>query len=103
VGVGAGVDRDGVTAPGGADMVRHHRPHGTLGGQTPYERLRQKTAGTTPSKRSTSAAHSHHGDSHHGPVLRQQIRDTCPPTDVRQARSLLSMWGQRTDLPIPRF
>jgi transposase InsO family protein len=25
------------------DYYNYHRPHGTLGGQTPYERLRQKT------------------------------------------------------------
>lgn len=29
-------------------FYNYHRPHGALGGQTPYERLRQKTAGTTP-------------------------------------------------------
>ena len=26
------------------DYYNYHRPHGALGGQTPYERLRQKTA-----------------------------------------------------------
>jgi transposase InsO family protein len=26
------------------DFYNYHRPHGALGGQTPYERLRQKTA-----------------------------------------------------------
>jgi transposase InsO family protein len=25
------------------DYYNYHRPHGGLGGQTPYERLRQKT------------------------------------------------------------
>jgi transposase InsO family protein len=25
------------------DFYNYHRPHGGLGGQTPYERLRQKT------------------------------------------------------------
>jgi transposase InsO family protein len=31
------------------DFYNYHRPHGSLGGQTPYERLRQKTtAATTP-------------------------------------------------------
>jgi transposase InsO family protein len=25
------------------DFYNYHRPHGSLGGQTPYERLRQKT------------------------------------------------------------
>ena len=25
------------------DFYNYHRPHGALGGQTPYERLRQKT------------------------------------------------------------
>ena len=25
------------------DYYNFHRPHGSLGGQTPYERLRQKT------------------------------------------------------------
>ena len=25
-------------------FYNYHRPHGALGGQTPYERLRQKTA-----------------------------------------------------------
>jgi transposase InsO family protein len=29
-------------------FYNYHRPHGALGGQTPYERLKQKTAGTTP-------------------------------------------------------
>jgi len=26
------------------DCYNYHRPHGGLGGQTPYERLKQKTA-----------------------------------------------------------
>ncbi len=30
------------------DSCNYHRPHGSLGGQTPYERLRQKTTATTP-------------------------------------------------------
>ena len=38
------------------NFYNYHRPHGGLGGQTPYERLKQKTQ--TPVKRSTSAAHS---------------------------------------------
>ena len=29
------------------DHYNYHRPHSGLGGQTPYERLRQKTIGTT--------------------------------------------------------
>ena len=29
-------------------FYNYHRPHGALGGQTPYERLRQKTTATTP-------------------------------------------------------
>jgi transposase InsO family protein len=37
------------------NSCNYHRPHGGLGGQTPYERLKQKTQ--TPVKRSTSAAH----------------------------------------------
>ena len=38
------------------DFYNFHRPHGGLGGQTPYERLRQKT--TTPGrKRPSSVAH----------------------------------------------
>ena len=37
------------------NFYNYHRPHGGLGGQTPYERLRQKTQ--TPIQRSTSAAH----------------------------------------------
>ena len=28
-------------------FYNYHRPHGALGGQTPYERLRQKTTATT--------------------------------------------------------
>lgn len=28
------------------DFYNFHRPHGGLNGQTPYERLRQKTTGT---------------------------------------------------------
>ena len=40
------------------DFYNFHRPHGGLGGQTPYERLRQKTTQQrTRRKRSTSAAH----------------------------------------------
>jgi transposase InsO family protein len=39
------------------DFYNYHRPHGGLGGQTPYERLKQKTTAKTPYKRSTSAAH----------------------------------------------
>jgi transposase InsO family protein len=27
------------------DFYNYHRPHGGLAGQTPYERLRQKTVG----------------------------------------------------------
>jgi len=30
------------------DFCSYHRPHGALGGQTPCERLRQKTTSTTP-------------------------------------------------------
>jgi transposase InsO family protein len=30
------------------DFYNYHRPHGSLGGQTPYERLRQKTTAKTP-------------------------------------------------------
>ena len=37
------------------NFYNYHRPHGGLGGQTPYERLKQKTQ--TPVKRSTSVAH----------------------------------------------
>ena len=29
------------------DFYNYHRPHGSLGGQTPYERLKQKTASVT--------------------------------------------------------
>jgi transposase InsO family protein len=29
-------------------FYNYHRPHGAFGGQTPYERLRQKTTTTTP-------------------------------------------------------
>jgi len=29
--------------PGWLHTYNYHRPHGALGGQTPYERLRQKT------------------------------------------------------------
>jgi transposase InsO family protein len=36
------------------NFYNYHRPHGGLGGQTPYERLKQKTQ--APVKRSTSAA-----------------------------------------------
>jgi len=28
------------------NFYNHHRPHGALGGQTPYERLRSKTQQT---------------------------------------------------------
>ena len=38
-------------------FYNYHRPHGALDGQTPYERLKQKTTQPTPPrKRSTSAA-----------------------------------------------
>ena len=30
------------------DFYNYHRPHGGLGGQTPYERLRQKTRAEDP-------------------------------------------------------
>ncbi|HET9566492.1 MAG TPA: integrase core domain-containing protein [Mycobacterium sp.] len=30
------------------DYYNYHRPHGGLGGQTPYERLKQKTQQQTP-------------------------------------------------------
>jgi transposase InsO family protein len=29
-------------------FYNYYRPHGALGGQTPYERLEQKTTATTP-------------------------------------------------------
>jgi transposase InsO family protein len=29
------------------DFYNYHRPHGAVGGQTPYERLRQKTPAET--------------------------------------------------------
>jgi hypothetical protein len=38
-------------------FYNYHRPHGALGGQTPYERLKQKPQERPPSKRSTSAAY----------------------------------------------
>ena len=41
-------------APGVGELLQLDRPHGGLGGQTPYERLRQKTQ--TPCKRSSSVA-----------------------------------------------
>ncbi len=31
------------------DFYNYHRPHGSLGGQTPYERLRQKVGGSSVS------------------------------------------------------
>jgi hypothetical protein len=31
----------------GEDLYNFHRPHGALGGQTPYERLREKTRART--------------------------------------------------------
>ena len=40
------------------DFYNYHRPYGGLGGQTPYERRRQKTAARRiPSKRSTLITH----------------------------------------------
>jgi len=41
------------------DFYNVNRPHGSLGGQAPYERLRQKTT-TRPRKRPTSVAHLAH-------------------------------------------
>ena len=43
-------------------FYNYHRPHGGLGGQTPYERLKQKTQ--APVKRSTSAAQRDDGGAH---------------------------------------
>jgi transposase InsO family protein len=43
------------------DYYNYHRPHGGLGGQTPYERLKQKTSGgpagktTQPDKTKTTS------------------------------------------------
>lgn len=32
----------------GKDYYNYHRPHGGLAGQTPYERLKEKTNSTNP-------------------------------------------------------
>ncbi|MFE4998472.1 integrase core domain-containing protein [Streptomyces mirabilis] len=50
------------------DYYNYHRPHGGLGGQTPYERLKQKT--TTQAYRSSSIAHRDDGH-----IIRSRSRD----------------------------
>ena len=41
------------------DFYNYHRPHGALGGQTPYERLKQKTTATTPDVNDLRQSYSH--------------------------------------------
>src|SRR4029450_13898000 len=61
------------------DFYNFHRPHGALGGQTPYERLREKTR--PERERTPSAAHVERTGS------RERLHDfsplpitTCPTT-----------------------
>ena len=55
------------------DYYNYHRPHGGLNGQTPYERLRQKTQtpAVTDERQSHTASDTHSlGHPYYGPVWR---------------------------------
>jgi transposase InsO family protein len=52
------------------DYYNYHRPHGGLNGQTPYERLRQKTQTEAPRVSDHRQPHTHKGTGH-----RQQVGD----------------------------
>jgi transposase InsO family protein len=43
------------------DFYNYHRPHGSLGGQTPTKRLRQKTTTTTPEYTEIRQLHTYVG------------------------------------------
>jgi hypothetical protein len=66
------------------NFYNYHRPHRGLGGQTPYEWLRQKTQ--TPVQRSTSAAHGH-PDAGQRAVPRHEGRPSFRPCVTRASRA----------------
>jgi len=62
------------------DFYNYHRPHGSPGGQTPYERLLQKTT-TTPAPEVNDLPQSHSRTS-----SRDRHTRHCPPSgDARHS------------------
>ena len=81
------------------NFYNYHRPHGGLGGQTPYERLKQKTQ--APVKRSTSAAHHRQPVRHDRQVVNGKPGD-YPITDIVHWNLEAPLPGRTTTTSIPR-
>ena len=75
------------------DYYNYHRPHGALGGQTPYERLRQKPK--THCHRPPSVAHAQEPEPRPKPVnqLPEPDGQACAGTAHEQMRPKLRPLG----------
>ncbi len=87
------------------DYYNYDRPHGGLGGQTPYERLRQKTKG--PEKRSSSVLHGGgsgirtHGALRHNGFRDRPIRPLSHPSRCNYLLSELGCRGEQLNDDLP--
>lgn len=64
------------------DYYNYHRPHGALGGQTPYERLKQKTQ----TRCNQAPANAHLASGPAPARLRDRTRQRCTSVDSRRDR-----------------